>query len=200
MKGTTMIRTALAAMSASAVMLFGLAGCGDDDSSGATPAVADAPETEAVQASVPAPDPAPPPPGELAFTFTGEEGEAGCQYDGPDAAGTTIRSTVTNHSEGVVLVSMGRLADGATREDFIDFLGTLGDSYPVAIPQRLHAPAANPWVQGEWLELHLAGGGGQQTVDKESLFEGTYVGFCWMPNPDAPGSLLWPAGELTVRD
>jgi hypothetical protein len=200
MNRTTMNRTALAAMATSAVMLLGLAGCGDDDSPEATAPVADAPETAAVQASVPAPVPAPPPPGEVAFTFTGEVGEAGCQYEGPDETGTALRSTFTNHADGAALVSMARLADGATRDDFIDFLGTLGDSYPVVVPQRLHAPAANPWMQGEWLELHIVGSGGQQTVEKESLFEGTYVGFCWMSNPDAPGSLLWPAGELTVRD
>lgn len=135
----------------------------------------------------------------LAFVHTGAAGDDGCRYTGPDEVSTAIVSTVTNRSDRKVLVSMARLADGATQDDFLAAMAELGDSFPVMVPPRLHDPAAHDWMEGQWLELHVVGGGESQTVEREALFEGEYVAFCFRPSPDGAGSELWPAGSLTVR-
>lgn len=182
-------------MAGASMAAFLFAGCGSgDDSSSASPdslpegaAASDVHAADGVDGS-----------GDLTFTFSGEDGESGCSYDGPTEIGTALTSTAVNESDGEVNLSLARLAEGATTLDFLAYLDTLGDSYPVVAPPRHHEASFHTWMQGEWLELHTVPAGESQTAERSALFEGDYVSFCFRTSASAGGSEIWPAGDLTV--
>jgi hypothetical protein len=135
-------------------------------------------------------------PSEMTFTFTGAPGEEGCRYESPSEVSTSIASTLNNVSDQAIFLTMARLADGATEQDFLDAHKRFGDTFPVFIPQGGSQAHLHGWMQGDWLQLHIVGAGGSQTVEKEALFKGDYVAFCWMESPE--GVELWPGGSFRV--
>lgn len=134
---------------------------------------------------------------EIAFTFTGGSGEAGCRYDGPSSVGTDTVSTMVNRSPGEAYVTLARLAPGAGPEDFTAYVDTLGDEYPVRVPPEHHDPSTHEWMDGGWRQVHTAGAGDTHRVTSTTFAEGDYVMFCFR-DADAGGSDLWPLGHLRV--
>ena len=136
---------------------------------------------------------------EMSFTFTGDEGPQGCQYDGPRTIDGSPMSTMVNATDGLAYVSFAKVAEGARPGDFDAHLATLGASYPVYIPREMHDPAVHTWMQGGWREIHHARPGETHRVTTPGLFtEGTYVMFCYRDAAAGSGSELWPLGHLTV--
>lgn len=173
-----------------------LAACGDDegDERGAGAVTTTTAEpTDGGEAST---DPGGPT--AIAFSFAADEGEAACSYEGPAEVGTAVASTAVNAAGQPIDVTLARLADDAAPEDFEAYLRTLGDRFPVDVPPAAANPAAHEWMQGDWLELHAEVGAEPQTVERSSPFPGRYVAFCYRSAESGGGSVLWPAGSLTV--
>jgi hypothetical protein len=173
-----------------AVVVVLVPACGDDDepeepAAGTTEPVAAPGESDGAA--------------EPTYTFAGGEGDEVCRYEGPDELPRELSSTMTNESDEQANVTWARLADGASYQDFIDYLGTLGEGYPVLAPRAANDPANHEWMQGEWLQIHqdVAGGASDET-QWSGLFAGDYVSFCYTDDPDGQ-SQVWPAGPVTVR-
>jgi hypothetical protein len=137
-------------------------------------------------------------PSELTFTFTGEPGEAGCRYEGPPVVSSTISSTLTNAGNQPIFLSLARLAEGATADDSETAMLEFGDESPVMLPIASKNAGFHDWMQGDWLELHITGAGASQTVEREAMFEGDYVAFCWLEKP-LEGIQVWSGGSLRVE-
>jgi hypothetical protein len=188
-----------AALLATVLMLMGA--CSDDDD-GAAPADAPTGEpattSEAAAVTTPTTGAGDVEPSELTFTFTGESGEAGCRYEGPPVISPTISSTLTNAGNQPIFLSLARLAEGATAEDSETAMLEFGDEFPVMLPIASKNAGFHDWMQGDWLELHTTGAGASQTVEREAMFEGDYVAFCWLEEP-LEGIQVWSGGSLRVE-
>jgi hypothetical protein len=188
-----------AALLAAVLMLAGA--CSDDDGDTAGPADTTTEEpttTTETAATAPTTTAEEGEPSTMAFSFTGEPGEAGCRYEGPPVLPSTFSSTLTNAGNQPIFVSMARLAEGATAEDFENAMLEFGDEFPVMAPLAGMNPGSHDWMQGDWVELHVTGAGASQTVERESLLEGDYVAFCWLEEP-GEGVQLWSGGSLRVE-
>jgi hypothetical protein len=120
--------------------------------------------------------------------------------------GSTTRTTVgrsgrpiTNqHDEDTALVTLARIADGHSYDDFLE---TIGDERPARPSPEDADPATHDWLDGTWRELLETEPGEEQTQDGLTLTPGSYALFCWgeAPGPDER-SKVWPSTPLEVAD
>jgi hypothetical protein len=190
-----MDRTALIAVSL--LVTLGLAACQSDaaDQEGAAPE-----PIETTPAEEPAEEPGAT---ELVVTHTGEVDEGGCTYDGPsELTPGSYHATLLNESTEVTAhVTLSRLAEGYTYEDFLAYIRGLGDTDPVVPPLADHDDAAHDWMEGDWRGILQAPPDEEHVVDAMPVAPGSYAMFCY--SQIEPGERLthvWPLTGLTITE
>jgi hypothetical protein len=191
------LRTARrSAASAAIVMFLVVSGC-TADRGDATDATDDGPGASEDAETDAADDPTPE---ELRFVFTGERGDDGCLYEGATTMPAGRHASTFTHegADDAATVTLSRLADGHTYEDFLDYLAGLTDTYPAPVPPEDTSAGAHDWMEGEWREIHQAEPGEEHALEALMLSAGRFVTFCWTENGDE--AHVWPATELTLTE